>query len=113
MFQARAYELSNPRLRRLASALGPPYVRVSGTWANSAFFSDHVIDDFPNWCFAPRGAARRPLGRERSKIGLPRSIAAKRWRTQLKTSLQKRDTYPGETSFHSSLARVASSLNRW
>jgi hypothetical protein len=41
MFQARApIELSNPRLRRLASALSPAYVRVSGTWANSAYFSD-------------------------------------------------------------------------
>ena len=41
MFQARPpIDLSNPRLRRLASALGPAYVRVSGTWANSAFFSD-------------------------------------------------------------------------
>jgi heparanase len=41
MFQARApIDLSSPRLRRLASALGPAYVRVSGTWANSAFFSD-------------------------------------------------------------------------
>ena len=41
MFQARApIDLSNPRLRLLASALGPAYIRVSGTWANSAFFSD-------------------------------------------------------------------------
>jgi heparanase len=41
MFQARApIDLSNLRLRRLASALGPAYVRVSGTWANSMFFSD-------------------------------------------------------------------------
>ena len=41
MFQARApIGLSNPRLRLLASALGPAYIRVSGTWANSAFFSD-------------------------------------------------------------------------
>ena len=41
MFQARApIDLGNPRLRRLASALGPSYVRVSGTWANSVFFSD-------------------------------------------------------------------------
>ena len=41
MFQARApIDLRNPRLRRLASALGPAYVRVSGTWANSVFFSD-------------------------------------------------------------------------
>jgi heparanase 1 len=41
MFQARPpIDLSNPRLRRLAKALGPAYVRVSGTWANSVFFSD-------------------------------------------------------------------------
>jgi heparanase len=33
-------DLSNPRLRKLASALGPAYVRVSGTWANSVYFAD-------------------------------------------------------------------------
>ena len=33
-------DLSNPRLRKLAAALGPAYVRVSGTWANSAYFQD-------------------------------------------------------------------------
>lgn len=33
-------DLSNPRLRKLATALGPAYVRVSGTWANSVYFSD-------------------------------------------------------------------------
>lgn len=32
--------LSNPRLRKLAAALGPSYVRVSGTWANSVYFSN-------------------------------------------------------------------------
>lgn len=31
-------DLANPRLRRLAAALGPAYVRVSGTWANTTFF---------------------------------------------------------------------------
>src|SRR5580693_6501876 len=31
-------DLSNPRLRKLAEALSPAYVRVSGTWANSAYF---------------------------------------------------------------------------
>src|SRR6202162_3989738 len=31
-------DLSNARLRKLASALGPAYVRVSGTWANSVYF---------------------------------------------------------------------------
>ena len=30
--------LSNPRLRKLAAALGPTYVRVSGTWANTTYF---------------------------------------------------------------------------
>ena len=31
-------DLYNARLRKLAAALGPAYVRVSGTWANSTFF---------------------------------------------------------------------------
>jgi hypothetical protein len=33
-------DLSNPRLRKLAGVLSPAYVRVSGTWANSAYFQD-------------------------------------------------------------------------
>src|ERR1700752_879336 len=33
-------DLSNSRLRKLAAALSPAYVRVSGTWANSAYFLD-------------------------------------------------------------------------
>jgi len=33
-------DLSNPRLRKLAAALGPAYLRVSGTWANSTYFQD-------------------------------------------------------------------------
>lgn len=32
-------DLANPRLRRLASALGPSYVRVSGTWANTTWYA--------------------------------------------------------------------------
>jgi hypothetical protein len=32
--------LSNRRLRILASALAPAYMRVSGTWANATYFSD-------------------------------------------------------------------------
>ncbi len=32
--------LSNARLRKLAAALGPAYVRVSGTWANSIYFQN-------------------------------------------------------------------------
>lgn len=39
LFQYRApIDLSNPRLRKLATALGPAYLRVSGTWANSTYF---------------------------------------------------------------------------
>jgi hypothetical protein len=33
-------DLSNARLRTLAAALGPAYVRVSGTWANTTYFAD-------------------------------------------------------------------------
>ncbi|MEO6966729.1 MAG: hypothetical protein ABI076_12680 [Acidobacteriaceae bacterium] len=33
-------DLANPRLRKLAAALGPAYVRVSGTWANTTYFDD-------------------------------------------------------------------------
>jgi heparanase len=33
-------DLSNPRLRKLAAALGPAYVRVSGTWADSVYFAN-------------------------------------------------------------------------
>lgn len=32
--------LTNARLRKLAAALGPAYVRVSGTWANTTFFPE-------------------------------------------------------------------------
>ena len=33
-------DLNNIKLRKLAAALGPAYMRVSGTWANSTYFSD-------------------------------------------------------------------------
>ncbi|MGD0871887.1 MAG: hypothetical protein ABSB88_20245 [Bryobacteraceae bacterium] len=33
-------DLINPRLRKLAAALGPAYVRVSGTWANTTYFQN-------------------------------------------------------------------------
>ena len=33
-------DLSNRRLRTLAAALAPAYLRVSGTWANSTYFAD-------------------------------------------------------------------------
>src|SRR3954463_14974941 len=41
LFQYRKpIDLSNARLRKLAAGLGPAYVRVSGTWANSTYFQD-------------------------------------------------------------------------
>lgn len=41
MYQYRPpIDLANPQLRKLALALGPAYVRVSGTWANSVYFAD-------------------------------------------------------------------------
>jgi hypothetical protein len=33
-------DLTNIRLRRLAAALAPAYMRVSGTWANATYFAD-------------------------------------------------------------------------
>jgi heparanase 1 len=33
-------DLTNRRLRAMAQALGPAYVRISGTWANTTFFAD-------------------------------------------------------------------------
>lgn len=42
LFQYRSpIDLTNPRLRRLAAALEPAYVRVSGTWRNTTFFQDN------------------------------------------------------------------------
>jgi heparanase 1 len=41
LFQARPpIDLTNARLRKLAAALGPAYMRTSGTWANSVYFHD-------------------------------------------------------------------------
>ena len=41
LYEYRApIDLSNPRLRKLARALGPAYLRVSGTWMNSTYFQD-------------------------------------------------------------------------
>jgi len=33
-------DLTNARLRTLAAALAPAYVRVSGTWANNTYFAE-------------------------------------------------------------------------
>jgi hypothetical protein len=45
-------DLSQPRLRKLAAALGPFYLRVSGTWANSTYFHD---SDSPAPAAPPKG----------------------------------------------------------
>ncbi len=40
LYEYRApVDLTKPRLRRLAAALAPAYVRVSGTWANATYFA--------------------------------------------------------------------------
>src|SRR6185437_10044986 len=53
LFQALPpLDTANPRLRNLAAALGPAYVRVSGTWANSVYFHDA---DTPAPAQAPPG----------------------------------------------------------
>ncbi len=45
-------DLSNVKLRRLAAALGPAYLRVSGTWRNFTYFQD---DDQPALKTPPAG----------------------------------------------------------
>ncbi len=44
--------LYDKKLQRLAAALGPMYVRVSGTWANTTYFQDN---DEPKLASAPDG----------------------------------------------------------
>lgn len=44
--------LNNPKLRKLTEALGPMYIRVSGTWANTTYFQN---DDLPKLEKAPEG----------------------------------------------------------
>ena len=50
--QRKPIGLSNPRLRKLAAALGPAYIRVSGTWANTVYFQD---SDAPAPAAPPEG----------------------------------------------------------
>lgn len=53
LFQYRSpIDLSNVRLRKLAKALGPAYLRVSGTWRNSTYFQDN---DQPAMQTPPKG----------------------------------------------------------
>lgn len=52
-FEARPpIDLTNARLRNLAAALGPAYVRVSGTWANTVYFHN---SDAPAPANPPQG----------------------------------------------------------
>ena len=55
-------DLSNPRLRTLAAAVAPAYLRVSGTWANSTYFAES--DETPA---TPPDGFRAVLSRERWK----------------------------------------------
>ena len=66
-------DLSNPRLRALAAALAPAYLRVSGTWANSTYFAES--DDAPA---TPPDGFRAVLSRERWKavIDFARAVNA-------------------------------------
>lgn len=53
LFEQRVpIDLANARLRKLAAALGPAYVRVSGTWANTLYFQD---SDAPAPASPPEG----------------------------------------------------------
>jgi hypothetical protein len=61
LFEKRApVDLSNARLRKLAAALGSAYVRVSGTWANSAFFQDTESVEAVATPVGYRGVLTRP-----------------------------------------------------
>ena len=58
----RPIDLSNRRLRILAAALAPAYMRVSGTWANTTYFAEN--DETPS---SPPNGFRAVLSRERWK----------------------------------------------
>jgi hypothetical protein len=66
-------DLSNSRLRALAAALSPAYVRVSGTWANTTYFAEN--DETPS---SPPNGFRAVLSRERWKgvIDFARAVDA-------------------------------------
>jgi hypothetical protein len=80
-------DLSNRRLRRLAAALAPAYLRVSGTWANGTYFAES--DETPA---TPPGGFSAVLSRERWKgvIDFARAASAEIV-TSMATSLGARD----------------------
>lgn len=67
-------DLANSRLRRLAAALSPAYVRVSGIWANATFFADaaHALGKPP-----PGFDAVLSRDRWRGVIDFARAVGAK------------------------------------
>ena len=67
-------DLANARLRKLAAALAPAYLRVSGTWANSTYFADD--DDAPS---APPPGFNGVLTRQqwRGVVDFSRSVDAR------------------------------------
>jgi heparanase 1 len=68
-------DLSNPRVRTLANALGPAYVRVSGTRANSTYFQD---SDAPKPAKPPKGFQNTLTRQEwRGVIDFARAVNAK------------------------------------
>jgi heparanase 1 len=52
-------DLYEKKLRMLATALGPMYVRVSGTWANNTYFQD---DDEPRLASVTGSGIKRGTG---------------------------------------------------
>jgi hypothetical protein len=64
-------DLSNPRLRTLAAALAPAYMRVSGTWANTTYFAEN--DETPS---TPPSGFSAVLSRERWKAVIDFARAA-------------------------------------
>lgn len=66
-------DLASTRLRRLAAALSPAYMRVSGTWANATYFAD---DD--NAAAAPPAGFNSVLSRTqwRGVIDFARAVGA-------------------------------------
>ena len=92
LFQYRSpIDLGNTRLRKLAAALAPAYLRVSGTWANSTYFSDS--DEVPS---APPVGFNGVLTHQRwqSVIDFARSVDA-RIVTSFGISAGTRDTSGG------------------
>jgi hypothetical protein len=59
-------DLAGARLRGLARALGPAYMRVSGTWANSTYFHD---EETPAPDKAPEGFGGAPKGYDAAAFG--------------------------------------------